>query len=141
LITAQQRLISIARLCYIIANIVFWGLNMLVAGAAILLSMAATSADNLDSSRKAFSNCMRTFHNTAVAEKISISDFREKAKTACDAERGTYSAAIVRSERGFGSSVKDAEAYATEEIMMIVDGTITSFSDNVGEGITLVMEG
>ncbi len=113
---------------------------MLASGAAILLSLAAMSADSLDSSRKAFSNCMRAFHNTSVAEKISLSGFREKVKMACEAERGTYSAAIVRSERGYGSSVKDAEAYASEEIMMIVEGTITSFSDNVGEGITLVME-
>ncbi len=113
---------------------------MLATGAAILLSMAAMTADSVDSSRKAFSNCLRTFHNTSVGEKLGLSDFREKVKIACEVERGTYSAAVVRSERGFGSSVKEAEAYAAEEIFLIVDGIMTSFGDNVGEGITLVPE-
>ncbi len=113
---------------------------MLATGAAILLSMAAMSADSLDNSRKAFSNCLRTFHNTAVTEKDSLSSFREKVKTACEAERSAYNAAVVRSERSFGSSAKEAEAYAAEEVAMIVDVIITSFGDNVGQGITLVPE-
>jgi hypothetical protein len=113
---------------------------MLATGVAILISMSAMSADAVDTSRKAYSNCLRGFHNTSVTEKLSIPDFREKVRMACETERSTYSAAVVRSERSFGSNVKDAEAFAAEEIALIVEGVITSFVDNAGEGITLVME-
>jgi hypothetical protein len=113
---------------------------MLATGAAILLSMAAISADSIDNSRKAFSNCLRNLHNTSVTEKDSLSSFREKVKTACEAERSAYNAAVVRSERGFGSSAKEAEAYAAEEVAMIVEVIISAFGDNAAQGITLVPE-
>ena len=113
---------------------------MLATGAAILFSMAAMKADPLDDARKVYSNCLRTFHNAAVKEKVTIPDFREKMKTACETERASYNAAVVKSERAFGSSVKDAEAYAADEISLLVSGTTTSFADNAAAGATLVLE-
>jgi hypothetical protein len=113
---------------------------MFATGIAILLSMATTAADPVETSRKTYSNCLREFHNTSVKDKIGVSDFREKIAAACIDERSTYNTVVVRSERGFGSSLKDAEAYASEEIQAIVDVIVTAFSDNVGEGSTLPPE-
>jgi hypothetical protein len=114
--------------------------DMIAASAAILLSLAAVSANPVDTSRKAYSNCMRTIHNESVKAKASVTDFTEKAKSACEAERTDFNAALVRSERSFGSSAKEADFYAAEEISLIIDSMITAFSDNVGEGSTLAPE-
>lgn len=113
---------------------------MFATGIAILLSMATTAADPVETSRKAYSNCLREFHNASMKEKIGVSDFRETITAACVDERTAYNTIVVRSERGFGSTVKDAEAYAAEEIQAIVDVMVTAFSDNVGEGSTLPPE-
>ncbi len=113
---------------------------MLKMGVAIFLGLAAMTADPIEASRKAYSNCLREFHNTSVVDKISISDFREKIKLACETERTAYQSTLVRSERSFGASVKEAEAYAAEELQIVIDVISTAFADNAGEGAKLLPE-
>lgn len=113
---------------------------MLKMGVAIFLGLAAMAADPVETSRKSYSNCLREFHNTSVTEKLSNSDFRDKVKLACEAERTAYQSTLVRSERSFGASVKEAEAYAAEEIQIIIDVISTAFADNAGQGAKLLPE-
>jgi len=108
--------------------------------AATMLSMAAMKADPLDNARKAFNNCMIEVHNKAVGEKASPRDFLKTADEACTAERSVYRDTMVKAERSYGSSLKDAEQFANEEVQIIVDGIVSSFNENVESGAKLTPE-
>jgi hypothetical protein len=113
---------------------------MLTLVAATMLSMAAMKTDPIDTARKAFNNCMIETHNTAVTEKVSPSAFLKTAETACTAERTSYHDMMVKAERGYGSSAKDAEQFASEEVQMMIDGIVSSFNENVETGAKLTAE-
>lgn len=113
---------------------------MMTLVAAMMLSMAAQKADPMDNARKAFNNCMIETHNKAVGEKASPSDFVKTAEGACTTERTTYRDILVRAERGYGSSQKDAEKFADEEVQMIVDSVVSSFNENVESGAKMTPE-
>ena len=108
--------------------------------AALLLSMTAQKADPVDNARKTFNNCMIETHNKSVDEKSSPSDFVRTAEAACAAERANYRDVLIRSERSFGSSQKDAEKFAGEEVQMIVDSVVAAFNENAGGGAKLTAE-
>ena len=97
-------------------------------------------ADPMDNARKAFNNCMIEVHNKAVGEKVSPSDFLKTAESACTTERTTYHDMMVKAERGYGSSQKDAEQFANEEVQMMVDGIVSSFNENAESGAKLTPE-
>ena len=108
--------------------------------AATLLSMAAMKGDAMDNARKAFNKCLIETHNTAVGEKASPSDFIKTSDAACPTERAAYKEILIKSERSYGSSMADAEKFASEEIQMIVDSIVTSFNENVENGAKLTPE-
>ncbi|HEV7232964.1 MAG TPA: hypothetical protein VGN36_01875 [Sphingorhabdus sp.] len=113
---------------------------MMTLVAATMLAMAAQKGDPLDNARKTYNNCMIEVHNKAVGEKVSPSDFLKTAESACMTERTAYHGIMVRAERGYGSSQKDAEQFATEEVQMIVDGIVGSFNENAESGAKLSPE-
>jgi hypothetical protein len=113
---------------------------MLTLVAATMLSMAAMKADPMDNARKAFNNCMIETHNKGVEEKLSPSSFTKAADEACLPERTAYRDILIKSERSYGSSQKDAEKFASEEVQMIVDSVVSSFNENVESGAKLTPE-
>ena len=113
---------------------------MLTLVAATMLSMAAMKADPMDNARKAFNNCMIETHNKGVTDKLSPSSFTKAADEACMPERTAYSDVLIKSERSYGSSQKDAEKFASEEVQMIVDSVVSSFNENVENGAKLTPE-
>lgn len=113
-------------------------MSMLIA--ALMLSMAAQKGDPMDNARKVFNNCMIETHNKAVDGKSSPSDFVKTAESACTAERTVYRDILIRSERSFGSSQKDAEKFANEEVQMIVDSVVSAFNENAESGAKLTTE-
>ncbi|MGB5077937.1 MAG: hypothetical protein WBO17_10695 [Sphingorhabdus sp.] len=113
---------------------------MLTIVAATMLSMAAMKVDPLDDARKAFNNCMIETHNAAVSEKMSPSDFIKKTETACTTERTTYHSMMVKAERSYGSTQKDAEQFASEEVQMLIDSIVTAFNENADGGAKLTPE-
>jgi hypothetical protein len=113
---------------------------MLTLVAATMLSMAAMKGDPLDDARKAFNNCMIEVHNTAVGEKVSPSAFIKTSETACPTQRAAYNAILVKSERSYGSSQKEAEQFANEEVQGLVDSVVSAFNENVENGAKLSPE-
>jgi len=113
---------------------------MLTLVAATMLSMAAMKADPMDNARKAFNNCMIETHNKGVTDKLSPSSFTKAADEACMPERTAYRDVLIKSERSYGSSQKDAEKFASEEVQMIVDSVVSSFNENVESGSKLTPE-
>mgnify|MGYP000846153124 FL=1 len=113
---------------------------MLTLVAATMLSMAAMKADPMDNARKAFNNCMIETHNKGITEKMSPSSFTKAPDEACMTERTVYRDILIKSERSYGSSQKDAEKFASEEVQMIVDSVVSSFNENVENGAKLTPE-
>ena len=113
---------------------------MLTLIAATLLTMTAMKADAVENARKAFNNCMIETHNTAVEEKASPSAFVATTEAACLTQRAAYHGTLVKAERSYGSSAKDAEQYATEEVQSLVDNVVGAFNENVQSGARLVSE-
>ena len=106
----------------------------------MMLSMAAQKADPMNNARKALNNCMVEVHNKAIDEKASPSDFLKTAEAACPTERTTYRDIMIKTERGYGSSVKDAEQFAGEEVQMMVDSMVSTFNENAESGAKLTRE-
>lgn len=113
---------------------------MMTLVAAIMLSMAAQKADPLNTARKAYNNCMIETHNKGVTDKVSPSDFLKTAEGACMTERTAYHGMLVKAERGYGSSQKDAEQFANEEVQMMIDGVVSAFNENSATGAKLSPE-
>jgi hypothetical protein len=116
------------------------GMKMMTLVAATMLSMAAMKGDPLDNARKAFNNCMIELHNKSVGEKVSPSDFLKAAEGGCATEKATYRDMMVKAERGYGSSQKDAENFANEEVQMMIDGIVSAFNENAESGAKLSPE-
>ena len=108
--------------------------------AATMLSMAAAKADPVDAARKTFRNCMIELHNEQIKAKTAPADFTKVAETGCTDTRTSYHDIVVKSERGYGSSAKDAEEYANEQIQEIVDGIVENFSENSEKNATMFPE-
>lgn len=113
---------------------------MLTLVAATMLSMAAMKGDALDDARKAYNNCMIEVHNVAIGEKASPGGFIKTAEAACMPQRTAYHGMMVKAERSYGSSQKDAEQFASEEVQMLVDSIVGSFNENVESGAKLTVE-
>lgn len=104
---------------------------MLTLVAATMLSMAAAKADPLDAPRKAYNNCLIELHNKSVKDKVAQADFPATVDAACTAQRDAFKAAVVKSERSYGSNAKDAEEYASDEVKQIEDWITDAYKDNL----------
>ena len=107
---------------------------------AMALSMAPAKADPVDIARKAFNNCLIETHNKGVTEQMSLAAFNDNMKTACADQKAAYHDLIVKSERGYGSKPAEAEAYANDEVQLIVDSVTSAFADNVESKGQLIPE-
>jgi hypothetical protein len=116
---------------------------MMKIGYAALLALlfaVPAHADAQNTARKAFNNCMVEVHNKAIDAKDSVSSFNKAAQEACPTERVAYHDIVAKSERGFGSSAKDADQYANEEVQSIVDSVTSAYSQNSEISAKLVAE-
>jgi hypothetical protein len=113
---------------------------MFKTGFVIIMAMLAAKADPQNMARKAFNNCLVGEHNKAIDAKSSAADFNKTAQTACTVERKAYHDIIVKNERGFGSSAKEADEFANEEVQGIVDSITSAFSQNSEASSKMVEE-
>ena len=113
---------------------------MFKTGFVIIMAMMAAKADPQDIARKAFNNCLVGEHNKAIDAKSSPAAFNKDIQAACPTERTAYHDIIAKNERGFGSSVKDANEYADEETQSVVDSVTSAFGNNLESGAKLVEE-
>lgn len=107
---------------------------------AMALNMAAMKGDPQDDARKAFNNCLVKEHNDAVDAKKSGAEFNEQVAAACVETRKSYFDIVVKTERGFGYKLADAEDSAKSEIQAVVDSITEQFGDNVSTGAKLQPE-
>lgn len=113
---------------------------MLKIGVVMILAMFAAKADPQNDARKAFNNCMVGVHNKSIDDKSSAAEFNKIAQDACPTQRTAYHDIIAKGERGFGSSAKEADEYANEEVQGVTDSITSAFSQNSEAGSKMVEE-
>lgn len=106
----------------------------------VALSMAANTPDPVNSARKGFYNCLIAEHNKAIESKKTEAEFGKVALESCQPERMSFLNQTIKSERSFGSTAKEAEQYANEEVRNIADGLVTSYTINSQSRSTLSPE-
>ena len=89
-------------------------------------SAAAATMVDMETNRVAYNNCLVEFTTEHLNQKTGTKDFKSAAKAACETERTTYIASIVKDELEFGSTDGEARTYATEE----ADNVLWAYTDS-----------
>ena len=97
----------------------------------LMFVAAAASATSLQGSREAYEHCLVKLTADMLAEKKTADEFTEASKTACEAEKANFHAAVVKDERSAGSSSAEANAFADEEVATILDDMAMVYADHV----------
>lgn len=91
----------------------------------LLAAMAPSPTAAVDSSRAAFTKCLRTDLKKSLDEKKTPADYEAAIKAACQPERDTFRKAVIALDRASG----DSEADATDNADMQVDDYHANFID------------
>lgn len=85
--------------------------------ASILLAAAAPApAGNVDTTRAAFTKCLRGHLKKSLEAKMGDTEFEMSLKAACDTEREAFRAAVTAANRAGGDSAADAADNAEMQI-------------------------
>jgi len=97
---------------------------MLIAS-ILLAAMAPAPAGNVDTTRAAFTKCLRAHLKKQLEAKVTEAEFELSVKSACDAEQSAFKAAVTATNRAGGDSQADAE----ENAQMQIDDYHANFTD------------
>jgi hypothetical protein len=97
---------------------------MLIAS-ILLAAMAPAPAGNVDTTRAAFTKCLREHLKKQLEAKVTEAEFELSVKSACDAEQSAFKAAVTATNRAGGDSQADAE----ENAQMQIDDYHANFTD------------
>ncbi|WP_187336170.1 hypothetical protein [Novosphingopyxis iocasae] len=84
------------------------------------IAMLLSAQDPVITTNQAYNDCLMKLTVSSLDEKRSEKEFVAAANDVCASQRDAYRAAVVKSEREFGSSQADAASYADEEIANIL---------------------
>ncbi|APG62682.1 hypothetical protein LPB140_07635 [Sphingorhabdus lutea] len=107
---------------------------------AALLASTPAFADKMDDSRAAYAKCLTEFHNEQIDAGSSVRSFNQSVVEACAEQKAAFTKMVVASEKGFGSSTSEAEAYAGEEVQIMIDAITTQFQANIEEKTKIIQE-
>lgn len=93
--------------------------------AFLLLALVQSPTANVDTSRVAFTECLRREVRSSLEAKVTPADFTAALPSKCDTTRKAFRAAIITADRASG----DSEAIATENADMQIDDYHQSFAD------------
>lgn len=91
----------------------------------LLAAMAPAPTGNVDTTRAAFTKCLRGFVKTSLEAKMPEGEFEISLKSACETERAAFRGAVVAANRAGGDSAADAADNAD----MQVDDYHANFTD------------
>ena len=93
---------------------------------ALLLATAAPAGSgSVDTTRAAFTKCLRDHVKKSLEAKTSASEFEVAVKSICDDERAAFRSAVI----AFGRSGGDSEKVASEDADMQIDDYHANFVD------------
>ncbi len=97
---------------------------MLIAS-ILMAAMAPAPAGNVDTTRAAFTKCLREHMKKQLEAKVGDAEFELSIKSACETEREAFKGAVTASNRAGGDSAADA----AENADMQVDDYHANFTD------------
>jgi hypothetical protein len=97
---------------------------MLIAS-ILIATMAPAPAGNVDTTRAAFTKCLRGHLKKQLEAKVSEAEFTLSVKSACETEQSAFKAAVTAANRAGGDSAADAADNAD----MQVDDYYANFTD------------
>ncbi len=97
----------------------------------LFIVAAAASATSLQGSREAYEHCLVKLTADMLKEKKTADEFVEVAKTACEAEKANFHAAVVKDERSAGSSTAEANEFADEEVATVLEDMDMLYADHI----------
>ena len=93
--------------------------------AFLALALLQSPTAQVDSSRTAFTECLRREVRSSLERKIDPADFTAALPSKCDAPRKAFRAAIIAADRASG----DSASVAAENADMQIDDYHQSFAD------------
>ena len=93
------------------------------------IAMMLAAQDPLMATSRAYSDCLMKLTVSSLDEKKSEKEFVAAANDVCASQRDAYRAAVVKSEREFGSSQADAASYADEEVANVLASMKSNYAN------------
>lgn len=105
-------------------------------GSTILLAaaLAATPAATVDTTRAAYTKCLRGFLLKSLKDKMPTAEFEISVKSACPDEQAAFHAAVVAFDRAAGDKLADATDNADMQVADYVDNFTAKFVDYTDSG-------
>lgn len=97
----------------------------MIAHAFLLAALVQSPTANVDTSRVAFTECLRREVRSSLEAKVTPADFTAALPSKCDTSRKTFRAAIIAADRASG----DSEAVAAEDADAQIEDYHQSFAD------------
>jgi hypothetical protein len=91
----------------------------------LLAAMAPSPSAAVDTTRAAFTKCLRADLKKSLDEKKTPADYETAVKTACQPERDAFRKAVIALDRASG----DSEADAADNADLQIDDYHANFSD------------
>ena len=91
----------------------------------LLAAMAPAPTANVDTTRAAFTKCLRTDMKKALEAKMEEAEYEMAVKANCSAEREAFRKAVI----ALGKSGGDSEKVAAEDAEMQIDDYHANFTD------------
>lgn len=100
----------------------------------LFILAAAASPTSLEGSRAVYTECLIDLTIDKLKEKATVDDYTAASKTACEAEKEAFKAAVIKDERASGSTAADAAEFAEEEVTMMLDDMAVGYADHLEYG-------
>jgi hypothetical protein len=91
----------------------------------LLAAMAPASTANVDTTRAAFTKCLRDDMKKSLEAKMGDAEYEMALKSTCNEQRDAFRAAVIAFARAAG----DSEANATEDADMQIEDYHANFTD------------
>ncbi|WP_077148768.1 hypothetical protein [Sphingopyxis sp. KK2] len=91
----------------------------------ILAAMAPVSTAQVDTTRAAFTKCLRDDLRKSLEAKMGEAEYEMAVKSVCSTERDAFRAAVI----AFGRAAGDSEKNATDDADMQIEDYHANFTD------------
>ena len=91
----------------------------------LLAAMAPASTANVDTTRAAFTKCLRDDMKKSLEAKMGDAEYEMALKSTCNDQRDAFRAAVI----AFGRAAGDSEKNATDDADMQIEDYHANFTD------------
>lgn len=107
---------------------------MMIVAAALMMMLAAPSADAVGAGRKDFSQCLSAQVKPALEKKLAVGDFQSTMRKACADKEAAFRAAIVAVNKADKMPDPAAQADADDQIAEYVDKITAEYEESSSAG-------